>query len=138
MVISSLLLYLALTLPLGEEEYYELATIPIPDDIVLEVSGIEVLEDGPALVATRAAPRRRWWRRCSIVGPRCGPAGWRGAHGRPRDQDHELCELASLHLPLPPLCGLLLRQGFLPAEPDRDVHCKYARMQPRTAAAAAS
>ena len=53
MVITTTLCALALTLSLGEEEYYEIATIPIPDDIVLEVSGIEVLEDGTALVATR-------------------------------------------------------------------------------------
>ena len=53
MVITTTLCALALTLPLGEEEYYEIATIPIPDEIVLEVSAIEILEDGTALVATR-------------------------------------------------------------------------------------
>ena len=53
MVITTTLCALALTLPLGEEEYYEIATIPIPDEIVLEVSAIEILKDGTALVATR-------------------------------------------------------------------------------------
>jgi glucose/arabinose dehydrogenase len=53
MVITTTLCALALTLAFGEEEYYEVATIPTPDDLVLEVSGIEVLEDGTALVATR-------------------------------------------------------------------------------------
>ena len=53
MVITTTLCALALTIAFGEEEYYELATIPTPDGLVLEVSGIEVLEDGTALVATR-------------------------------------------------------------------------------------
>ena len=53
MVITTTLCALALTLSFGEEEYYEIATIPIPEEITLEVSGIEVLADGTALVATR-------------------------------------------------------------------------------------
>ena len=57
MVITTTLCALALTLPLGEEEYYEIATIPIPDEIVLEVSAIEILKDGTALVAPSS--RRR-------------------------------------------------------------------------------
>ena len=53
MVIATTLCALALSLSLGEEEYYEISTIPIPEEIILEVSGIEILKDGTALIATR-------------------------------------------------------------------------------------
>ena len=53
MVIATTLCALALSLSPGEEEYYEISTIPIPEGLVLEVSGIEILKDGTALIATR-------------------------------------------------------------------------------------
>ena len=53
MVIATTLCALALSLSPGEEEYYEISTIPIPEGSVLEVSGIEILKDGTALIATR-------------------------------------------------------------------------------------
>ena len=37
----------------AEDDYYRIHTIPIPDDIVLEVGGIEVLPDGRPMVSTR-------------------------------------------------------------------------------------
>lgn len=37
----------------SEEDFYELRTIPIPEDIKLEVGGISVLQDGRVAVSTR-------------------------------------------------------------------------------------
>src|SRR5437868_3533629 len=36
-----------------EDDYYKIITIPIPDDIVLECGGLEVLPDGTLVVSTR-------------------------------------------------------------------------------------
>lgn len=54
MVICATLLTLSLFgLSEGEEEFYEIATIPIPEHIILEVTGIEVLDSERTLIATR-------------------------------------------------------------------------------------
>src|SRR5688500_6611658 len=37
----------------AEDEYYKILTLPIPDDLVLEVGGIEMMPDGKVAVATR-------------------------------------------------------------------------------------
>ncbi len=55
------LLFILFTLPswaqqqrsLAEEDFYELRTIPIPEDVKLEVGGITVLPDGRLAVCTR-------------------------------------------------------------------------------------
>lgn len=39
--------------PSRERSYYPVATIPVPEDIVLEVGGMDVLPDGRAIVCTR-------------------------------------------------------------------------------------
>ena len=39
--------------PQTEEDYYEIKTIPIPEDVKLEVGGIAVLQDGRIAVCTR-------------------------------------------------------------------------------------
>ena len=39
--------------PVDEASYYEIITVPIPEDITLEVSAIAVLSDGRPMVATR-------------------------------------------------------------------------------------
>ena len=62
----TLVLTLTLTLALGfaspasaqdakptEADYYKIVTLPIPDDLVLEVGGLEVMPDGKLAVSTR-------------------------------------------------------------------------------------
>lgn len=57
------LLFILFTLPswaqqqrsLAEEDFYELRTIPIPEDVKLEVGGITVLPDGRWLCARAEA-----------------------------------------------------------------------------------
>jgi hypothetical protein len=44
---------LNLDFPDRESEYYAVSTIPIPEDIVLEVGGLDVMPDGRAVVCTR-------------------------------------------------------------------------------------
>ncbi len=39
--------------PLTEEDFYQLATLPIPEDVVLEVGGLAPMPDGRLAVATR-------------------------------------------------------------------------------------
>ncbi len=39
--------------PAGEDDYYELVTLPIPEGIVMEVGGMDILPDGQLAVATR-------------------------------------------------------------------------------------
>ena len=53
--ITTALLITTLTLPAApvEEDYYKLLRIPIPEGIVLEAGGIEVMPDGRVAVGTR-------------------------------------------------------------------------------------
>ena len=37
----------------GENDYYKMVTLPIPEDIVLEVGGLDILPDGQLAVSTR-------------------------------------------------------------------------------------
>ena len=39
--------------PPGENDYYRMSTIPIPENVVLEVGGLETLPDGRRAIATR-------------------------------------------------------------------------------------
>ena len=39
--------------PAGEDDYYKLVTLPIPEGIILEVGGMDVLPDGQLAVSTR-------------------------------------------------------------------------------------
>ncbi len=39
--------------PAGEDDYYRLVTLPIPEGVVLEVGGMDVLPDGQLAVSTR-------------------------------------------------------------------------------------
>ncbi len=39
--------------PAGEDDYYKLVTLPIPEGVILEVGGMDVLPDGQLAVSTR-------------------------------------------------------------------------------------
>ena len=78
--------------PSQEGYYYQLVSLPIPDDVFLEVGGLDVLEDGRPVVSTR---RGEVWIVEGAYGQKPEPAYHRFAHG--------------LHEPL----GLLVKENAI-------------------------
>ncbi len=65
--------------PLGESDFYKIETLPIPQDVILEVGGLDILPDGQLAVSTR---RGEIWmiKNPSMTGP-ARPTFTRYAHG---------------------------------------------------------
>ena len=65
--------------PANEADYYKIVTLPIPEGVVLEVGGMDVLPDGQLAVSTR---RGEVWlvKNPSMIGP-ARPEFKRFAHG---------------------------------------------------------
>ena len=78
--------------PGQEGYYYQLVTLPIPDDVILEVGGLDVMDDGRPVVSTR---RGEVWLVDNAYDPNAEPSYHRFAHG--------------LHEPL----GLLAKDGAI-------------------------
>ena len=65
--------------PKGEADYYKIVTLPIPENVILEVGGMDVLPDGQLAVSTRRGDV--WLIKNPYMSGRKRPEFKRFAHG---------------------------------------------------------